>query len=94
MQKFSEAEVVKKVREIIFDGLELEKNGKIKSPSEIPQSVNFKELGADSLDSIEIAVEAGRAFEVKIPDGKASRLRSIDSIVSAFRKLGVIIDPA
>ena len=55
-------EIVKKVKEIIVDKLGVEE-------SEVTESANFtNDLGADSLDTVELLMEFERVFGIKIPD--------------------------
>ena len=54
-------EIVKKVKAIIVDKLGVE-------PSEVTETANFtNDLGADSLDTVELLMEFERIFNIKIP---------------------------
>lgn len=58
------------IKEIIVDCLGCD-------PADVTPEVNlFKDLGADSFDSIEIVVEIENAFNVIIPDADYEKLES------------------
>ena len=62
-------DVVKQVKAIIVDKLGVEE-------SEVTESANFtNDLGADSLDTVELLMEFERVFDIKIPDEDASGCR-------------------
>lgn len=72
----SHEEVVAKVKEIIVDKLGVE-------ASEVTESANFtNDLGADSLDTVELLMEFERVFDVKIPDEDASSIATVADAVS------------
>ena len=55
-------EIVKQVKAIIVDKLGVEE-------SEVTETANFtNDLGADSLDTVELLMEFERVFGIKIPD--------------------------
>ena len=58
----TEEEIVKQVKAIIVDKLGVEE-------SEVTDTANFtNDLGADSLDTVELLMEFERVFGIKIPD--------------------------
>jgi acyl carrier protein len=58
----SHEEIAKKVKDIIVDKLGAEE-------SEVTETANFtNDLGADSLDTVELIMEFERVFGIKIPD--------------------------
>ena len=64
-------EIVKQVKAIIVDKLGVE-------PSEVTETANFtNDLGADSLDTVELLMEFERVFEIKIPDEDASGIGTV-----------------
>ncbi len=77
------AEIVKKVKEIIVDKLGVE-------PSEVTESANFtNDLGADSLDTVELLMEFEKVFGVKIPDEETNTIATVkDAIEKVAEKLG------
>lgn len=64
----TEEEIVKQVKAIIVDKLGVEE-------SEVTESANFtNDLGADSLDTVELLMEFERVFGIKIPDEETSTI--------------------
>ena len=74
----TEEEIVKQVKAIIVDKLGVEE-------SEVTESANFtNDLGADSLDTVELLMEFERVFGIKIPDEETS---TIATVKDAFDKV-------
>ena len=64
-------DIVKKVQAIIVDKLGVE-------PSEVTENANFtNDLGADSLDTVELLMEFERVFGIKIPDEETSTITTV-----------------
>ncbi len=78
----SHEEIVKKVNDIIVDKLGVE-------PSEVTETANFtNDLGADSLDTVELLMEFERVFGIKIPDEETSNIATVaDAIAKVEEKL-------
>ena len=76
-------EIVKKVKDIIVDKLGVEE-------SEVTESANFtNDLGADSLDTVELLMEFEKVFDIKIPDEETSTIATVqDAIDKVKEKLG------
>ena len=67
----TEEEIVKQVKAIIVDKLGVEE-------SEVTESANFtNDLGADSLDTVELLMEFERVFGIKIPDEETSAIVTV-----------------
>lgn len=75
-------EIVAKVKEIIVDKLGVE-------PSEVTETANFTtDLGADSLDTVELLMEFERVFGIKIPDEETSSIATVkDAVDKVAEKL-------
>ena len=75
-------EIVSKVKAIIVDKLGIE-------PSEVTETANFtNDLGADSLDTVELLREFERVFGIKIPDEETSSIATVkDAIDKVAEKL-------
>lgn len=75
-------EIVAKVKEIIVDKLGAEE-------SEVTETANFtNDLGADSLDTVELLMEFEKAFDVRIPDEETSGIATVaDAIAKVEEKL-------
>ena len=65
-----------KVREIIADelGVELEKVS--------PEASFVEDLGADSLDTVELVMRFEEEFEVEIPDEDAEKMQTVGDAIS------------
>ena len=71
-------EIVKQVKAIIVDKLGVEE-------SEVTETANFtNDLGADSLDTVELLMEFEKVFGIKIPDEETS---GIDTVGAAIEKV-------
>ena len=68
-------EIVKKVKAIIVDKLGVE-------PTEVTETANFtNDLGADSLDTVELLMEFEKVFDIKIPDEETSTIATVKDAV-------------
>ena len=68
--------VVEKVKEIIVDKLGVEE-------SEVTETANFtNDLGADSLDTVELLMEFEKEFGVKIPDEDAAGIATVADAIN------------
>ena len=78
----TEEEIVKQVKAIIVDKLGVEE-------SEVTETANFtNDLGADSLDTVELLIEFERVFGIKIPDEETSTIATVkDAIDKVQEKL-------
>ena len=75
-------EIVKQVKAIIVDKLGVE-------PSEVTETANFtNDLGADSLDTVELLMEFEKVFGIKIPDEETSNIATVkDAVDKVAEKL-------
>ncbi len=48
----------------------------------VAPDATFQELGADSLDTVEMFVSLEKAFEIEIPDDAAAQLQSVNDVVA------------
>ena len=68
-------EIVKKVQAIIVDKLGVE-------PSEVTMNANFtNDLGADSLDTVELLMEFEKVFGIRIPDEETAGISTVQDAV-------------
>ena len=68
-------EIVKKVQAIIVDKLGVE-------PSEVTMTANFtNDLGADSLDTVELLMEFEKVFGIRIPDEETAGIYTVQDAV-------------
>jgi len=68
-----------KINEIIVDKLGIEE-------SEITNSASFtNDLGADSLDTVELIMEFEKEFNVSIPDEDAEKIQTVGDAVTYLK---------
>ena len=77
-------EIVKQVKAIIVDKLGVEE-------SEVTETANFtNDLGADSLDTVELLMEFERVFGIKIPEEESATIVTVqDAVDKVTSKLAV-----
>jgi acyl carrier protein len=69
------ANVADRVKKIIVDKLGLDE-------SEVVAEANFiQDLGADSLDTVELIMEFEKEFEVSIPDEQAEKITTVGEAI-------------
>ena len=69
------AEVESKVKEIIMNKLGVE-------ASQVTQEASFtNDLGADSLDTVELVMEFEKAFNLQIPDEDAEKISTVGDAI-------------
>ncbi|WAM33085.1 acyl carrier protein [Caldicellulosiruptor morganii] len=68
-------EIFEKVKKIIADKLDIEED-KI-----TPESSFLDDLGADSLDIVELIMELEEEFNIEIPDEDAEKIRTVADAV-------------
>ncbi|HBH24503.1 MAG TPA: acyl carrier protein [Cytophagales bacterium] len=65
-----------KVTEILVDTIGIQE-------TEVTLDANFiKDLGIDSLDYAELVMEFEQAFDIKIPDNDAEKLKTVNDVVT------------
>lgn len=70
------ADIAEKVTEIIVDKLGVEAN-------EVTKEASFaNDLGADSLDTVELIMEFEREFNLSIPDEEAEKIVTVGDAIS------------
>lgn len=76
-------EIVKQVKDIIVDKLGVEE-------SEVTETASFtNDLGADSLDTVELLMEFEKVFGIKIPDEETAGIATVgDAINKVAEKIG------
>ncbi|MBO4444221.1 MAG: acyl carrier protein, partial [Bacteroidaceae bacterium] len=65
------SEIEAKVKEIIVDKLGVDE------ADVTPEASFTNDLGADSLDTVELIMEFEKAFEITIPDDKAEKISTV-----------------
>lgn len=70
------SEIASKVQKIIVDKLGVEE-------SEVVATASFtNDLGADSLDTVELIMEFEREFGISIPDDQAEKIQTVGDAIS------------
>ncbi len=70
------SEIADKVKAIIVDKLSVEEN-------EVTPAAEFtKDLGADSLDTVELIMEFEKQFDLKIPDEEAEKITTVGDAIA------------
>ena len=70
------SEVESKVKKIVVDHLGVEES------KVIPEAKFIDDLGADSLDTVELVMAFEEAFDVEIPDEKAETILTVGDAIS------------
>ncbi|WP_290372930.1 acyl carrier protein [uncultured Muribaculum sp.] len=69
------AEIASRVKAIIADKLNVDEN-------EVTENAEFtKDLGADSLDTVELIMEFEKEFGITIPDDKAEGITTVKDAI-------------
>ena len=70
------ADITSKVKEIIVDKLGVD-------AAEVTPEASFtKDLGADSLDTVELIMEFEKVFEISIPDEAAEKIATVGDAIA------------
>lgn len=70
------SEIASKVKSIIVDKLGVEE-------SEVTNEASFtNDLGADSLDTVELIMEFEKEFGISIPDDKAEKIATVGDAIA------------
>lgn len=70
------SELASRVKQIIVDKLAID-------AAEITPEANFiKDLGADSLDTVELIMELEREFNINIPDDQAEKITTVGEAIA------------
>ncbi|MGV8017626.1 MAG: acyl carrier protein [Ignavibacteria bacterium] len=79
----TKAEIEAKVKQAIIDKLGVEE-------SKITPDAHFiNDLGADSLDTVELVMKFEEEFDIKIPDEDAEKITKVDDAINYIQsKLG------
>ena len=70
------SDVATKVKAIIIDKLGVDE-------AEVTDTASFtNDLGADSLDTVELIMEFEKEFDIQIPDDKAENIATVEDAIS------------
>ncbi|MBF2006879.1 acyl carrier protein [Chlorogloeopsis fritschii PCC 9212] len=71
----SQAEIFEKVKKIVSEQLSVE------ADKVIPQASFANDLGADSLDTVELVMALEEEFDIEIPDEAAEKITTVQEAV-------------
>jgi acyl carrier protein len=75
------SEIAERVKDIIADKLSVEK-------SEVTNDASFtNDLGADSLDTVELIMEFEKEFGVSIPDDQSEKIVTVGDAIAYIQKV-------
>jgi len=76
------ADIEGKVKEIIMNKLGVE-------AAQITPTASFtNDLGADSLDTVELVMEFEKAFNLQIPDEDAEKISTVGDVINNLKEKG------
>ena len=73
------SEIEAKVKEIIVEKLGVDE------ADVVPEASFTNDLGADSLDTVELIMEFEKAFEITIPDDKAEKISTVGDAIQYIK---------
>ena len=69
-----------KVKEVVIDKLGVDEN------EVVPEASFTNDLGADSLDTVELIMEFEKEFDIQIPDDQAENIVSVGQAIEFIEK--------
>ena len=76
------SEIQEKVVKIIVDKLG------VKESEVTPEATFTGDLGADSLDTVELIMEFEKAFDLQIPDEAAEKIQTVGDVIALLEEQG------
>jgi len=74
------SDIASRVKSIIVEKLGVDEN-------EITNDANFtNDLGADSLDTVELIIEFEKEFDITIPDDQAEQIQTVGQAIEYIEK--------
>jgi acyl carrier protein len=77
------ADSTEKVKEIIVSKLGVD------AAQVTPEASFTNDLGADSLDTVELVMEFEKAFNIQIPDEDAEKIASVGDVIKYLKSKGL-----
>jgi acyl carrier protein len=68
-------DIAERVKNIVAERLNV-------NPEEITLETTFEDLGADSLDVMDLVMELEQEFDIEIPDEDAEKIRTIEDTIN------------
>jgi len=76
----SEKSISEKVKDIIVEQLGV-------NPEQVTETASFiEDLGADSLDTVELVMAFEEEFSVEVPDEDAEKLQTVGNVIEYIEK--------
>jgi acyl carrier protein len=76
LKKYVMSDIASRVKQIIVDKLGVDEN-------DVTNEASFtNDLGADSLDTVELIMEFEKEFDVSIPDEQAENIQTVGQAIS------------
>lgn len=71
-------DILEKIREIIVEQLDVD-------PEAVtPEATFLEDLGADSLDAVELVMEIENAFDISVPDEELEQLKTVQDLINVI----------
>jgi acyl carrier protein len=77
------ADTAEKVKEIIVSKLGVD------AAQVTPEASFTNDLGADSLDTVELVMEFEKAFNIQIPDEDAEKIANVGDVINYLKAKGI-----
>ena len=74
------SDISSRVKAIIVDKLGVDEN------EVVPEAIFTNDLGADSLDTVELIMEFEKEFDIQIPDDQAENIVSVGQAIEFIEK--------
>ncbi len=71
----SDKSIEEKIRDIIVDQLG------VNAEQVVPEAKFIEDLGADSLDTVELVMAFEEEFSIDVPDEEAEKLQSVNDVI-------------
>jgi len=78
----SEKSIEEKVKDIIVEQLS------VNAEQVNPEAKFIEDLGADSLDTVELVMAFEEEFSIEVPDEEAEKLQTVGDVISYIEKSG------
>jgi len=78
-----ERSVRERVIEVIIE--QIDPNHTVLRPGQITDDTSLTDLGADSLDAVELVMELEEEFDVNIPDTAADGVKTVGQIIAVVK---------
>ena len=76
----TERSIEDKLKDIIVDKLGIERK------DILPESNFRNDLGADSLDTVELIMEVDKEFNISIPDDEMEKINTVQDVITLIEK--------